>query len=120
MHARLCVFLQIAISLFGCDAKDPGSLPTARDIHETQLRGDSVVSHLVNYKKSTGHYPSELSDLVPKYAKTLQPPLFGKWAYKALENNTEFVLKFGGDAAPSSGCPEYWTSSKELKQWYGF
>ena len=111
----LCLSFTVA-----CDARDPANYPTAQQIHLVQRQGDEIVDGLVVYKNKLVTFPDQLDKIVPDYMPTIKQPQFGTWVYSSLDGGNHFVLKFGGDAAPSTGCPEYWTGSRNLKQWFGY
>jgi len=93
------VSLCTATGLFGCDARD-STLDTPIDrttIGESKAIGNDIVLALESYMLSEGHYPQDLSYIVPDYMDAIRPPTAGSrtWLYKAYDDGQTFVLQFG-------------------------
>lgn len=75
--------------------------------------GDEIIAALERYKTDQGHYPEELSELVPSYLPAITPPKFGekKWTYSPKHNS--FALFLWGETQDSDG---YGYGAPE-KQW---
>ena len=65
--------------------------------------GDQIISALEKYNTDQGHYPEELSELLPKYLPAITPPKFGekKWTYSPGEHS--FALFLWGKTPSSDG-----------------
>jgi hypothetical protein len=65
--------------------------------------GDQIIAALEKYNTDQGHYPQELSELLPRYLPAITPPKFGekKWTYSPREHS--FALFLYGETPSSDG-----------------
>jgi hypothetical protein len=117
--ARLSLVVCVVLTA-SCESRDPRDSPSANQLQVTKQNGDAIIDALYAYKAKMGFFPRSRSDVVPAFVPEIREPLFGKWAYSPTESGSHFVLSFGGDAAPDSGCPEHWSSSRHPKEWFGY
>jgi hypothetical protein len=99
---RFFVYFSL-IALIGCRplAAPPtsGGLETPADSMRSapweDIRGgDEIIAALEKYNTDRGHYPGELSELVPSYLPGITPPKFGekKWTYSPEQHSFALFL----------------------------
>ena len=81
-------------------------------VDESKKRGDRIIAALENYRNEHSAYPNSLNDLMPKYLKSIEPPVAGncKWRYDTYEDGKAFRLIFE-DETPDE--PTGWYDSKK-------
>ena len=81
--------------------------------------GDEIIAALEKYHTDQGHYPEELSELVPKYLPAITPPKFGekKWTYSPGQHSFALFLWAENPTADgyAYGAPEkQWKVARNL------
>lgn len=78
--------LLLAISCSG------GCTSDRAKIDETKKRGNQIIQALERFRADQGHYPTSLTDLVPKYIHTLPSATWGTRTWKYAADANGFTL----------------------------
>jgi hypothetical protein len=108
------MILTLLVTLSACSKSTSPSKDSIED------RGDVIVSALAKFKKDSGHFPSTLDGLVPKYLKQIDPPFADgpPWKYNASSSGASFTLTFENLDRKYSDLPRVLIFNSELNQWF--
>lgn len=98
MKSHYLFLILCAVVLTGCE-------PNKSSVPADMATGNEIAGALGKYKGEHGHYPEQLSDLVPKYISEIKPPRYGekKWIYVKYRDKGTFALFMWGAKAYQDG-----------------
>ena len=86
---------------------------------QTELRGNSIIQALEEFKKSNSEYPDDLEKLVPEYMTEIPLPVWGlkEWIYEV--EKTGFHLEVHESKRTGDGISHWHRYDYKNKRWVG-
>lgn len=112
MNFRLLVILFSLVALAACE-------PNRASVPSDQLAGDQIVTALEKYKAEQGHYPNQLSELMPSYISQIKSPQYGekRWDYNHQTDQTSGKDSFGLYMWGQKAYQDGYLYSSDRRQW---
>jgi hypothetical protein len=100
LGVRITAVIFFVIGISGCDkfqsflAAESWKWSASR-IVETKHRGDVICHAIDAYRKKTGKYPAQLTDLQPEFLQQIPQPTVGykKWHYDLIDSGSDYWLQ---------------------------
>ena len=89
--------------------------PDKSSVSSDQSIGNEIIAALEKFRHEKGHYPTQLSELVPKHIPEIKSPSYGekRWDYNYKPGEDFFGLYMWGKKAYHDG----YLYSSQRKQW---
>lgn len=86
----------------------------------TTKRGNAIVAALHRFNAGNGHFPAELTELVPKYIRSIEPPEVGdrEWVYVQKDHGKDFDISVKSREATDEPDYEHMEFNHDLEAWH--
>lgn len=105
----------VLLALNGCNRRWSQS-----GVETTTKRGNAIVAALHRFNNGNGHYPAELTELVPKYIGSIEPPEVGdhEWVYVQKDGGKDFDISVKSRESTEEPNYEHMEYNHDLEAWH--